>query len=350
MRDDLDPTTDPSAATPGTPLRGPRVVLLAGGAGGSTFAVGLRDVVAEAGGHLTVVCNTADDLWVHGLRIQPDVDSMLYGLAGVKDPLRGWGRAGDSDRVAQEIAAWNLGWDWFALGDLDLGTHIARTSWLRSGVGVSGVVERLAARWPLGATLLPMTESEVETMVELDDETIHFQEWWTRYRAQRVPRAFANPGMSESSPAPGILSALESADVIVLAPSNPVVSIGTILAVPGIADAIRAASAPVVGVSPIIAGAAVRGMAEVCLAVVGAECSAAGVARLYGARREGGLLDAWLIAEEDAAEAPAVQALGIRALVRPLWMKDLPLTRDLADAALAAAFPRAEAAPRHPSA
>jgi LPPG:FO 2-phospho-L-lactate transferase len=195
-----------------------------------------------------------------------------------------------------------------------------------------------------------MTESEVETMVELDDETIHFQEWWTRYRAQRVPRAFANPGMSEASPAPGILSALESADVIVLAPSNPVVSIGTILAVPGIADAIRAASAPVVGVSPIIAGAAVRGMAEVCLAVVGAECSAAGVARLYGARREGGLLDAWLIAEEDAAEAPAVQALGIRALVRPLWMKDLPLTRDLADAALAAAFPRAEAAPRHPSA
>lgn len=311
------------------------MVLLAGGAGGSTFAVGLRDVVAAQSGQLTVICNTADDLWVHGLRIQPDVDSMLYGLAGVKDRERGWGRAGDSDRVSHELKEWGVGWDWFALGDLDLGTHIARTAWLRDGIGVGGVVERLSGRWPLGATLLPMTEAEVETLVDLGDETIHFQEWWTRYRAKREPVAFSNPGMDAAAPAPGILDALSSADVIVLAPSNPVVSIGTILAVPGIREAIQGSPAPVVGVSPIIGGSPVRGMADVCLRVVGAECSATGVARLYGARDEGGLLDAWLVAEEDAAEAPAIEGLGIRALVRPLWMRDLELTRTLAADALA---------------
>ncbi|TDN91784.1 2-phospho-L-lactate transferase [Microbacterium sp. BK668] len=313
------------------------MVLLAGGAGGSTFAVGLRDVIAERGGHLTVICNTADDLWVHGLRIQPDVDSMLYGLAGVKDRERGWGRAGDSDRVSHELAEWGLGWDWFTLGDLDLGTHIARTAWLRGGVDVAAVVERLSARWPLGATLLPMTQAEVSTFVDLGDETIHFQEWWTRYRAKREPVAFANPGMDAATPAPGILEALEQADVIVLAPSNPVVSIGTILAVPGVREAILASPAPVVGVSPIIGGSPVRGMADVCLRVVGAECSASGVAGLYGARDDGGLLDAWLIAEEDAGEAAAIEGLGIRPVVRPLWMRDVPLTRALASDALAAA-------------
>lgn len=315
---------------------GPRVVLLAGGAGGSTFAVGLRDVVAAAGGRLTVVCNTADDLWVHGLRIQPDVDSMLYGLAGVKDAARGWGRAGDSDRVSDELHAWGLGWDWFALGDLDLGTHIARTSWLRGGAGVGDVVARLGHRWELGATLLPMTEAEVDTIVELDDGPVHFQEWWTRHRALREPSRFANPGIERATPAPGVVEAVAGADVVVLAPSNPVVSIGPILAVPGIADAIRAARAPVVGVSPIIGGAPVRGMADVCLRVVGAECSATGVAGLYGARAAGGLLDAWLVAEEDAAEAPRVAGLGIPPVVRPLWMTDLALTRALAADALAA--------------
>lgn len=323
------------------PPSGTRVVLLAGGAGGSTFAVGLRDAVAAAGGHLTVVCNTADDLWVHGLRIQPDVDSMLYGLAGVKDPVRGWGRAGDSDVVSAELRAWGLGWEWFALGDLDLGTHIARTSWLREGASVADVVARLSARWDLGATLLPMTDAEVDTLVELDDETIHFQEWWTRYRAQREPRGFLNPGIEAAQPASGVVEAIADADVVVFAPSNPVVSIGPILAVPGIRGALRETNAPIVGVSPIIGGAPVRGMADVCLRVVGAECSATGVARLYGARESGGLLDAWLIGEEDSTEAARVAGLGVRPVLRPLWMSDAALTRTLAHDALAAvAAPR----------
>jgi LPPG:FO 2-phospho-L-lactate transferase len=325
-------------SAPDTPeSSAPKVVLLAGGAGGSTFAVGLRDVVADAGGKLTVVCNTADDLWVHGLRIQPDVDSMLYGLGGVKDAARGWGRAGDSDRVSLELREWDLGWDWFALGDLDLGTHIARTSWLRDGASVGDVMRRLSRRWELGATLLPMTEAEVDTIVEFDDGAIHFQEWWTRYRAQREPRAFANPGIEEAAPAAGVVEAIADADVVILAPSNPVVSIGPILGIRGIREAIRTTDAAVVGVSPIIGGAPVRGMADVCLRVVGAECSATGVAQHYGARDTGGLLDAWLIAEEDAAEAPRVEGIGIRPFVRPLWMKDLGLTRALAAVALSAA-------------
>ncbi len=322
------------------------MVLLAGGAGGSAFAVGLRDELRARGGELTVVCNTADDLWLAGLRIQPDVDSMLYGLAGVKDTAKGWGRAGDSLRVAAELHAWGVGWDWFELGDLDLGAHISRTSWLREGASPTTVLARLQARWrdEIGATLLPMTDAEVETHVVIEDSgdaggavTIHFQEWWTRYRATREPERFENPGMTGARPAPGVLEAIARADAVVFAPSNPIVSIGPILAVPGIRDAVAAAPGRVVGVSPIIGGAPVRGMADVCLRVAGVPCSADGVAGHFGARADGGLLDAWLLAEEDAALAPAVASLGIDAHVRPLWMAGPDLTRALAADTLAAA-------------
>lgn len=311
-----------------------RVVLLAGGVGGSTFASGLRDEVRERGGELTVLCNTGDDLWLSGLRLQPDVDSMLYALAGVKDLRQGWGRAGDSRRVADELAAWGVGWDWFLLGDLDLGAHIARTSWLREGLTPSQAIARLQSRWDLGATLLPMTDTEVDTHVVLDSGRMHFQEWWTRHRAGLEPVRFENPGIEASVPAPGVLEAIAGADAIIVAPSNPIVSIGPILSVPGLADGLRAASARVVGVSPIIGDAPVRGMADVCLRVAGVPCAAAGVAGHYGARSDGGILDAWLIAEEDAAAAGSVAALGIASHVEPLWMSDAVRTRTLAVAAL----------------
>lgn len=314
----------------------PRVVLLAGGVGGSTFAGGLRDEVRARGGELTVVCNTGDDLWLSGLRLQPDVDSMLYALAGVKDLRQGWGRAGDSRRVADELAAWGVGWDWFLLGDLDLGAHIARTSWLREGLTPSQAIARLQSRWDLGATLLPMTDTEVDTHVVLDSGRMHFQEWWTRHRAGLEPVRFENPGIEASVPAPGVLEAIAGADAIIVAPSNPIVSIGPILAVPGLADGLRAASARVVGVSPIIGDAPVRGMADVCLRVAGVPCTAAGVAGHYGARADGGILDAWLIAEEDSAAAASVAALGIASHVEPLWMSDAVRTRALAVAALRA--------------
>jgi len=287
---------------------------------------------------LTVIVNTGDDLWLSGVRLQPDVDSIQYALAGVNDAERGWGRAGDSERVNEELQAWGAGWPWFTLGDLDLGTHLARTGWLRDGLTPTQVIERMSDRWPLGARLLPMTDTEADTVVVLKDGSrLHFQEWWTRHRATLEPAWFENPGIGAAAPAPGVVEAISTADVVLIAPSNPVVSIGPILAVPGIRAALGATSAPVVGVSPIIGGRVVRGMADVCLAAIGVETSTAAVAAHYGARADGGLLDAWLLAEEDAAAADGIAGLGIRAVVTPLWMKDEERSSTLAEAALVAA-------------
>jgi len=317
----------------------PRVVVLAGGVGGSKFILGVREALARRGApQATVVVNTGDDLWLSGVRLQPDVDSILYALAGVNDTERGWGRAGDSERVNHELQEWGAGWPWFTLGDLDLGTHLARTGWLREGLSPTEVVERLSRRWPLGVRLLPMTDAEVDTRVHVQGgDVLHFQEWWTRHRARLAPRAFENPGMDAARPAPGVVETIAEADVVLVAPSNPVVSIGPILGVPGVREALAVTSARVVGVSPIIGGAVVRGMADVCLAAIGVETSAEAVARHYGARRAGGLLDAWLLAEEDAALAPEVEALGMSGVVAPLWMRDVAASAHIADAALAAA-------------
>ncbi|GAB3151530.1 2-phospho-L-lactate transferase [Microbacterium neimengense] len=316
----------------------PRVVVIAGGVGGSTFSEGMRAELGRRGADpATIIVNTGDDLWLSGVRLQPDIDSVLYRLAGQNDMVRGWGRAGDSERVNAELQAWGAGWPWFTLGDLDLGTHLARTGWLREGATVSDVVARLSERWPLGVRLLPMTDAEVDTHVLLEDgRRLHFQEWWTRHRATLAPRAFENPGMDAAAPAPGVVEAIARADVVVLAPSNPVVSIGPVLAVPGIREALAATSARIVGVSPIIGGRVVRGMADVCLAAIGVETSAAAVAAHYGSRSTGGVLDAWLLAEEDAASAASVGALGIRPVVAPLWMRDVEATRAIAATALEA--------------
>lgn len=321
----------------------PRVVVLAGGVGGSRFVLGVRaalrargvDDTAQA---LTVVVNTGDDLWLSGVRLQPDVDSITYALAGVNDVERGWGRSGDSERVNHELQEWGAGWPWFTLGDLDLGTHLARTGWLREGLTSTDVIGRMSRRWPLGARLLPMTDAEVDTIVVLTDGSrLHFQEWWTRHRATLAPARFENPGIEHAAPAPGVVEAIAGADVVLLAPSNPVVSIGPILAVPGMREALAATDAPVVGVSPIIGGRVVRGMADVCLTAVGVETSASAVAAHYGSRADTGVLDAWLLAEEDASSATEVAGRGIRPLVAPLWMTDAARSAALAEAALSVA-------------
>lgn len=321
-----------------TPLPESRVVVLAGGVGGSKFTLGVRAALRKIGApEATVVVNTGDDLWLSGVRLQPDVDSITYALAGVNDTVRGWGRAGDTERVNEELQAWGGGWPWFTLGDLDLGTHLARTGWIRDGLTPTQVLERMAERWPLGARLLPMTDSEVDTHVLLEDgRRLHFQEWWTRHRATLAPVAFENPGLDAAAPAPGVAQAIAEADVVLLAPSNPVVSIGPILGVRGIRDALKDTGAKVVGVSPIIGGRVVRGMADVCLAAIGVETTAAAVAQHYGARSAGGILDAWLLAEEDAASAVDVEVLGMRAVVRPLWMSDVDTSAAMAEAAFGA--------------
>jgi LPPG:FO 2-phospho-L-lactate transferase len=323
-----------------------KITVLSGGIGGARFLRGLREHLREvepdgAGGttaSVTSIVNTGDDMWLSALRIAPDLDSIMYTLAGENDEVRGWGRIGETERVSGELLAYGIGWPWFTLGDLDIGTHLARTSMLRDGLTLAEATTRISARWPLGVRLIPATNDEVETHVVVDGgETMHFQEWWTRHRATLTVSEFVQRGVESAMPAPGVLEAIADADALLLAPSNPVVSIGTILGIPGIRDAVASTSAKIVGVSPIIGGAVVRGMADACLTAIGVETSASAVARHYGSRSSGGLLDAWLIAEEDAALAPEVETAGIRASVVPLWMRDLPTSAALAAAALAAA-------------
>jgi LPPG:FO 2-phospho-L-lactate transferase len=320
-----------------------RITVLSGGVGGARFLRGLRaHVAAQPSGSrlhdatITAIVNTGDDMWLAGLRITPDLDSIMYTLAGENDEERGWGRVGETERVSGELRAYGVGWPWFTLGDLDIGTHLARTDLLRSGMPLSAVTDRITSRWNLGVHLLPATDDEVETHVVVDGGAeLHFQEWWTRHRAAVPARAFVQHYVETSSPAPGVLEAIASADLVLVAPSNPVVSIGTILAIPGIRAALAAASAPVVGVSPIIAGSVVRGMADACLTAIGVETSAEAVALHYGARSSGGLLDGWLVDASDSGAVPAVEAAGVRARAVPLWMRDPASSAQLAADAVA---------------
>jgi LPPG:FO 2-phospho-L-lactate transferase len=320
-----------------------KVTVLSGGVGGARFTRGLlallRDRLPDGAGgttaQVTVVANTGDDLWLHGVRVCPDLDTLMYTLGGAVHEGQGWGRREESTRTATDLAAYGLGWEWFTLGDLDLATHLARTSLLRAGEPLSRVTARLAERWRPGVRLLPMSDDEVETHVVTDDGTIHFEEWWVRHRAAVPARGFVQVGVEHATPAPGVLEALTEADVVLLPPSNPVVSVGTILGVPGVRDALRTSAAPVVGVSPVVGGAPVRGMADACLAAIGVATQAGAVARHLGLRADGGVLDAWLVDDADAHSVPALVAEGWRAAAAPTLMTDVPATARIADAALA---------------
>jgi LPPG:FO 2-phospho-L-lactate transferase len=249
--------------------------------------------------------------------------------------VRGWGRIGETERVSGELRAYGVGWPWFTLGDLDIGTHLTRSHLLREGQPLSAVTDRITSRWDLGVRLIPATDHEVETHVLVEGGELHFQEWWTRHRASLPALGFVQRGVESASPAPGVLEAITGADVVLVAPSNPVVSIGTILGIPGIRAAVAETSARVVGVSPIIAGSVVRGMADACLSAIGVETSAAAVGLHYGARSAGGLLDAWLVDETDAAALAPLEAAGITARAVPLWMRDSATSAQLAADALA---------------
>ena len=321
-----------------------QITVLAGGIGGSRFLLGLR----ELGHDITVIGNTGDDVTVWGLRVCPDLDTVMYTLGGGISAERGWGREAETFRVRDElneyaetvVAADPTGW--FGLGDLDIATHLLRTQWLRDGVPLSEVTRRLCYRWEPGVDLVPMSDDPVETHVTLaDGEVVHFQEWWIRLHAEKPAQRIELTGAAAATPAPGVIEAIAGADAVLLPPSNPVVSIGTILSVPGIADALRDTDAPVVGLSPIIGGAPVRGMADACLTAIGVETSAYAVARHYGSRDDGGLLDGWLVDEtdKDAAEQLTEEGLPTRAI--PLLMTNLDATIDMARAAVSFAMDRA---------
>jgi LPPG:FO 2-phospho-L-lactate transferase len=324
-----------------------KVTVLAGGVGGARFTRGLRHLLAQrlpdgSGGttaEITVVVNTGDDMWLHGVRVCPDLDTVMYTLGGAVHEDQGWGRRDESSRTSGDLAAYDLGWEWFTLGDLDLATHLARTELLRAGQPLSRVTAQLCRRWQPGARLLPMTDQEVETHVVVDDghggeRLVHFEEWWVRHHATLPALRFELVGLVGSAPAPGVLEAITQADVVVLPPSNPVVSVGTILAIPGVREALASTPAPVVGVSPIIGGAPVRGMADACLRAIGVETSAVAVAQHYGARASGGLLDGWLMDGADAHDVEALVADGFRAAATDTLMVDVPTTARIAADAL----------------
>jgi LPPG:FO 2-phospho-L-lactate transferase len=306
-----------------------RIVALAGGIGGARFLQGLKAAAPDA--ELTVVVNTGDDITLYGLRVCPDLDSVMYTLGGGSDTQRGWGRQDETFRVKEELVAYDAPATWFGLGDLDMATHLVRRQMLDAGYPLSAVTAALCARWQPGATLLPMSDDRVETHVVVDDEAtpgnrkaIHFQEWWVRHHAALRAHSIVAVGAETATPAPGVLEAIAAADVVLLPPSNPVVSIGTILQVKGIREALT--DKTVVGLSPIIGGAPVRGMADACLDAIGVETSAQAVGRHYGAE----LLDGWLVDTSD--EGVTVPGVEVRAV--PLLMTDVAASAAMATAAL----------------
>jgi LPPG:FO 2-phospho-L-lactate transferase len=299
------------------------ITVLAGGVGAARFLRGLVQVVAPD--EVTAVVNVGDDLRVHGLHVSPDLDSIVYHLAGVVHPDQQWGRADESFVVAGELE--RLGRPtWFTLGDRDLGVHVHRTARLAEGAPLSQVTAEVAHAFGVTVRLLPATDDRVTTRVHTAaGDDLHFQEYWVRDHGDPEVAAVTLTGRDRARPAPGVVEALVDADVVLVAPSNPVVSIGTILAVPGIAEAVRTTPAPVVGVSPIVGDAVVRGMADRLLPAIGVPTTAAGVAHHYA-----DWLDGWVLDDRDAAQADAVAAAGVRPTVTDTMMDDPAVAAALA--------------------
>jgi LPPG:FO 2-phospho-L-lactate transferase len=313
-----------------------KVTVLVGGVGGARFLLGVKELLG-ADADVTAVVNVGDDIWLHGLRICPDLDTCMYTLGGGIDPERGWGRKGETWVVRDELAGYGADPTWFGLGDKDMATHLVRSRMLRAGYPLSDVTAALCHRWQPGVTLLPASDDRVETHVVVDDpangakarKAIHFQEWWVRHKGELPAHRFAAIGAEEATVLPAAREAIAEADIVLLAPSNPVVSIGAILEVPGARDALRETSAKIVGVSPIVADRPLRGMADRCLTAIGVETSAEAVGRHYGARSAGGLLDGWLVHTGDTADVPGVATRAV-----PLLMTDPAITAQMVADAL----------------
>jgi LPPG:FO 2-phospho-L-lactate transferase len=306
---------------------------IAGGVGAARFLAGLVDVVDPA--TVTVVVNTGDDDEFHGLWVSPDLDSVTYRLAGAANPDTGWGLAGETFHAIGALARYGEE-TWFNLGDRDLATHLYRTRRLREGAPLSAVTDEIAAAWAVEPTLVPMTDDRVATRIAVRDPgggtvELPMQDWFVRRRAEPPVVDVRFEGAAASRPAPGVLEAIDGAETILVCPSNPVISIGPVLAVPGIRDALAARRERVVGVSPIIGGAPVRGPADRLMGPLGIEVSCVGVAKAY---RD--FCSALVIDARDAHLASEVEALGVRAVVADTVMRDARVAAALARHTLAA--------------
>jgi LPPG:FO 2-phospho-L-lactate transferase len=305
------------------------LVALAGGVGAARMLRGLAAVVPPS--DITAVVNTGDDTVLHGLHISPDLDTVTYTLAGAVNPATGWGLVDETWAAMAALERYG-GITWFRLGDRDLATHLYRTQRLREGATLSEVTAAVASAWGVEVRLLPMTDDRVETRITVADEgELGFQEYFVGRRHAVPMTAVRFEGAEQARPAPGVLEALASATRVVLCPSNPVVSIGPLLAVPGIEQAVAARRDDVVAVSPIVAGAALKGPADRMLRELGHEPTVVGVARMYAP------LAATLVVDSaDAALAPAVEAEGMRCVVTPTVMRSTEAAAALARAVLAA--------------
>jgi LPPG:FO 2-phospho-L-lactate transferase len=308
-----------------------KVAALAGGVGAARFLRGLVEVVDPAS--VTAVVNTGDDETFHSLHVSPDVDSVVYTLAGASNPETGWGLAGESFRCMDALDRFGAP-TWFRLGDLDLATHLYRTTRLANGAPLSVVTAEIAAAWGLALTVLPMTDDPAPTMVVVrgEERPVPMQEWFVGMRGEPPVDAVDLRAAATASPGPGVLDALRDAEVVVVCPSNPFLSVGPILEVPGVGEALAGRRDTVVAVSPIVGGRAVKGPAASMMADLGHEVSPAGVARLYH-----DVCGTFVLDEVDAALAGDVAAVGLRPVVAPTLMRDVAAAAALAGTVLAAA-------------
>jgi LPPG:FO 2-phospho-L-lactate transferase len=309
-----------------------RIVALAGGIGAGKFLRGLVRNLPPA--DLTVIVNTADDIVVNGLYVCPDLDSVTYWLGGVMDRERGWGRRGETFRATEELRRLEQDLAWFNLGDLDLATHMFRTRLLGEGARLSEVTARIAARFGIASRILPASDDSMTTRItvvsmgrELD---LHFQEYWVRRRARDEVKAIRYEGADRARSAPGVLESIADAEAVIICPSNPVASVGPILAISGVRRALERRRDVVVGVSPIVGGAPLAGMADKLMPVVGLEVSALGAALAYQ-----GMLAGWIVDEADRDLAPKIEeAAGVRVAVTDTIMRNDEIATALARSAL----------------
>lgn len=306
------------------------IAVLCGGVGAGRLLAGLQAVINP--GEIVAIVNTGDDTEIHGLSVSPDLDTITYTLAGVSNAATGWGLAGETFRSMKALERFNAN-TWFRLGDTDLATHLYRTGRVREGAKLSAVTAEITRAWGIGVHVIPMSDDPVRTWMRLDDgREVPFQEYFVRLHHSVPVTSVRFAGAESAAPAPGVLGSLESADLVVIAPSNPIVSIGPILALPGVESALRARRDSVVAVSPIVAGAALKGPADRLLTELGGEASAVGVARFFRA-----FIGTLIIDESDANCADDVEAAGVRCIVAPTIMKSPEMAAGLARAVLGCA-------------
>jgi LPPG:FO 2-phospho-L-lactate transferase len=310
-----------------SPAKREKITALAGGVGASKLLLGLHDVIDP--GDLTVIVNTGDDLTLHGLKISPDLDIVTYTLAGIVDAAKGWGYRGETFHALKRLAAFGR-INWFNLGDRDLATHIHRTAMLAEGKSLSQAADAIRVALGVKSRILPMSEQDVPTMIATNEGELHFQEYLVKRGAEPVVRAIRFAGAENARPTDGVLEAIRDADRIVICPSNPLISIGPILAVPGIREALRARKEKVVAVCPIVGGKSLKGPSDKMLAQLGHEPSALGVAKLYA-----DFTGTFVIDPADKARAASIGKLGMKVAIIPTVMTNRAQKRRLARSLLA---------------